>query len=28
LAGKASWSEQGELMLYFDNKKLFKYVRP
>lgn len=28
LAGKANWSEQGELMLYFDNKKLFKYVRP
>jgi len=28
LTGKAGWSEEGELTLYFDNKKLFKYVRP
>tara|TARA_R100000697_G_scaffold51330_2_gene64342 strand:+ start:204 stop:584 length:381 start_codon:yes stop_codon:yes gene_type:complete len=28
LTGTASWSEDGELMLKFDNKKIFKYVRP
>lgn len=28
LVGRATWSEEGELMLSFDNKKLFKYVRP
>lgn len=28
LVGKATWSDEGELMLSFDNKKLFKYVRP
>ncbi len=28
LVGRALWSEEEELMLSFDNKKLFKYVRP
>lgn len=28
LTGTASWSEDGELMLKFENKKIFKYVRP
>lgn len=28
LVGRATWSDEGELMLSFDNKKLFKYVRP
>ena len=28
LVGRALWSEEAELMLCFDNKKLFKYVRP
>ena len=28
LVGRATWSDKGELMLSFDNKKLFKYVRP
>ena len=28
LVGNALWSEEGELILSFDNKKLFKYVRP
>ena len=28
LVGKALWSEEEELMLSFDNKKLFKYVKP
>lgn len=28
LVGRALWSEEGELILSFDNKKLFKYVRP
>lgn len=28
LVGRAIWSDEGELMLSFDNKKLFKYVRP
>ena len=28
LVGRASWSDEGELMLSFDNKKLFKYVKP
>jgi len=28
LIGKALWSDEGELILSFDNKKLFKYVRP
>lgn len=28
LVGRATWSEEGELMLSFDNKKLFKYVKP
>ena len=28
LVGRALWSDEGELMLSFDNKKLFKYVRP
>ena len=27
LTGTASWSEDGELMLKFENKKIFKYVR-
>ena len=26
LTGTASWSEDGELMLKFENKKIFKYV--
>jgi hypothetical protein len=28
LVGRASWSDEGELMLSFENKKLFKYVKP
>jgi len=28
LVGRATWSDEGELMLSFDNKKLFKYVKP
>ena len=28
LTGTASWSEDGELMLKFENKKIIKYVRP
>ena len=28
LVGKATWSDEGELMLSYDNKKIFKYVRP
>ena len=28
LVGKGLWSEEEELMLSFDNKKLFKYVKP
>lgn len=28
LVGRALWSEEGELILSFENKKLFKYVRP
>lgn len=28
LVGRALWSEEGELILSFDDKKLFKYVRP
>jgi hypothetical protein len=28
LVGKTKWSEEGELVLSFDNKKIFKYVRP
>tara|TARA_R110000851_G_scaffold106902_1_gene226603 strand:+ start:972 stop:1352 length:381 start_codon:yes stop_codon:yes gene_type:complete len=28
LVGRAVWSDEEELMLSFDNKKLFKYVRP
>lgn len=28
LVGRALWSEEEELMLSFDNKKLFKYVKP
>ena len=28
LVGRATWSDEGELMLSFDNKKLFKYVEP
>ena len=28
LVGRALWSEEGELILSFDNKKIFKYVRP
>ena len=28
LTGTASWSEDGELMLKFENIKIFKYVRP
>ena len=28
LVGRSLWSEEEELMLSFDNKKLFKYVRP
>jgi len=27
LVGRATWSDEGELMLSFDNKKLFKYVK-
>ena len=28
LHGDALWSEDGELLLRFNNKKIFKYVRP
>ena len=28
LSVTASWSQDGELMLKFENKKIFKYVRP
>lgn len=28
LHGDALWSEDGELLLKFNNKKIFKYVRP
>ncbi len=28
LVGRASWSDEGELMLSIKKKKLFKYVKP